>query len=313
MPEIQIEPPFSLSTEALDSLRLDAQAVSPEKAKEFQAVVVEAYEIFLKKFEKLFSQRETIPAELMKDRFILVDKATIGMFMNTWEVQVNQEYSDGDVLEKLTKPYTDFLVRNNYPLEPTSQTLQSWLDSLGEDERSIVEDIGRQRQERKGSTYIAEGETGTFRAYHREGHFLVGIPIELWESLESENQRELVGQHGSLEKAKEFVDRAAWLNLILHELTHLHQKDSDTSIPLWLKELQAYWVGRELAEPDSQLHKPDFDQRADFFQSLLDKYPDLHQVLLELNQGYNQFTLYSVLKEVPEEKVRELFPDYRDK
>lgn len=303
---------FSLDTDQLDAIRLEAQSVSPEKQKEFQNVVEEAYELFLKKFGKLFSQREIIPPGIIKDRFILVDQETMKMFVDTWEGTHQQQYSEDNVLEKVTKPYIHFLESRNCSLEPTNETLQEWLSSLSVEERNEVESIISSKTD-KGAMYIAEGETGTFRAYHREGQFIVGIPIELWESINLQNKANITSQQGNEENAKKFVDRAIWLNLILHEITHLYQDDIDRELPLWLKELQAYWVGRELVDPDLQVSIPDFDKRADFFQSLIDEYPDLCQVIFDLNRGKNRFTLYSILKKVPEEKIKELFPDYREK
>lgn len=301
--------PFSLDTDQLEALRLEAQSVSPEKQREFQAVVEEAYKLFLAKFVELFSQREIISPDIMKNRFILVDQETMKLFMDTWEGTHQLQYSEDTVLEKISNPYIHFLESHNYSLKPTNETFQEWLNSLSVEERNEVESILSSKTG-KGATYIAEGETGTFGTYHREGQFIVGIPIELWESLGRQNRANIISQQGSEEKAKKFVDRAIWLNLILHEITHLYQDDTDRELPLWLKELQAYWVGRELVDPDLKVSITDFDKRADFFQSLLDKYPDLHQVILSLNRGKNLSTLYSVTKDVPEGKIKELFPNY---
>lgn len=302
---------FYLDTETLDALRLEAQAISPKEAQEFREVVDEAYELFLKKFNKLFTQREVIPPETMKERFVLVDPDTMKVFLETWKTTHDREYDDHDVMEHITKPFVRFLQNNGSSMKPTKEAFLEWLKSLPAETRTQVEDIISYESEEAGFTYVPEGETGTFKAYHREGHFIVGIPIDLWESLNSENRIELVDQHQDEESARKFVRRATWLNLVLHEITHLYQDDTDSEVPLWLKELQAYWVGRQLVDPESQLHLPDFDKRADFFQTLLYQYPDLHEVILELNRGKNRHTLYRIRQLVSEDQIKELFPDYR--
>jgi len=60
MPEQTSRETWVLTTEDLDAIRLDAQTADPESNKEFQDVVVEAYEIFVAKFGPLFTEGELI-------------------------------------------------------------------------------------------------------------------------------------------------------------------------------------------------------------------------------------------------------------
>lgn len=253
MSEVSENQSFSLDVDALDALRLEVQSVSPEKSQEFQAIVEEAYKIFLKKFGELFSQREIIPIDQMKDRFILVDKETMETFIDEWKNTRSNE----------------------------------------------------------SSTYLAEEDIGTFRAYHSKGHFVVGIPIELWEAMNPQTKNSMIAQQGNEVQARKLLNQATWLNFCLHEITHLFQDNFDANIPLWLKELQAYWVARNLVAIDLRFNKPDFDARADFFQLLLNEYPDLHHVLLDLKRGKNIYTLQGIIKRVSKAKIYELFPNYR--
>jgi hypothetical protein len=304
---------FRLSSEELDALRMEAQSVSPERQREFEAIVDEAYTLFITKFQKLFSQREMIPKVEMKKRFVLIDSETMRAFAASWQSDSIAEKDSEEVTQLMVvESLSTFAERNKINLsEFTEADLKQWLSELPSNKQRQFENYFKTRSKVEGSSYLPEDEVGTFRAYNREGNFVIGMPIEVWEGLSEQNKTALIQKEGSLEKARKFVEKAAWLNIALHEICHLYQDDKDESLPLWLKELQAYWIGRELVPMDLQFHRSDFDARADEYQALLDKYPDLHSCLLDLNRGKNLATVQSAKNDVTNERIMELFPDYK--
>jgi hypothetical protein len=256
IPEEEItEPdgPFSLDKEAMESLRLEAQSISPEEQAEFQEIISDAYRIFLNKFREYIDN--PLDASDVARRFILSDEETKALFDEAWP-------------------------------------------------------------DNKGKTIIKyhAGES-LFRAYNSEGQYVVGIPQNVWDKLTEKNKEVIIQQNGGNEEmAKKFVKKALHQNFILHEITHLYQPgDEKVDIPLWLRELQAYWVGRELADENSRVHSEYYDKLADFFQKLLDKYgDDVHKLCLSKARGHNTFVLYKIKEEFTPEIQADLFPDYRE-
>ncbi|MEO8581686.1 MAG: hypothetical protein ABI425_03845 [Patescibacteria group bacterium] len=243
---------FALEKEELESLRLEAQSISPEEKKEFDAIVKESYDRFLLKFGKYLDR--TIETTVIEDRFILTDAQTNEEFQNMWNVD-------------------------------PSKRVHKYADAIG-----------------------------IFRAFNSDGAFVLGVPQDVWPRLSDDNRMTIIAQTGNEDNAKKFVKKAYHRNIILHEITHLYQPGGEkaNSIPLWLHELQAYWVGRELCDEDSQVHNDEYDKRADFFQMLLDKYgDDVHALCLSKNKGHNEFTMYQIRKEFTLEVQQDLFPDYK--
>lgn len=102
----------------------------------------------------------------------------------------------------------------------------------------------------------------------------------------------------------------AWLNFALHEMTHLHQSEDEIIILLWLKELQAFWIARELPDQNERYFAPEFDARANFFQELLNSYPELNEILFRNDVSLSEATIKKVASEVEKSKILHLFPNY---
>ncbi|MEP7166465.1 MAG: hypothetical protein ABI758_00625 [Candidatus Woesebacteria bacterium] len=254
-----------------------------------------------------------IPLDEMKKRFVLVDPETMKAFTSNWKLDTIAEKDSEEVTPQvIVESYSTFIKeKGKNATDLTEANLEQWLSGIPEIDRRKFENFFKSRLKSESASYIPEDEVGTFRAYNSEGSFVIGIPIETWENISEQNRETLMREEGSIEKAKKFVEKATWLNMVLHEIVHIHQDDEDESLPLWLKELQAYWVGRELVPVAMQYHTPDFDRRADAYQKLLDKYNDLQSCLLSLNRGKNQATVYHVKKEISDGEVKKLFPHYR--
>ncbi|RJR30372.1 hypothetical protein C4564_00090 [Candidatus Microgenomates bacterium] len=158
-----------------------------------------------------------------------------------------------------------------------------------------------------------EDDPGVFRAFSSEGNFVVGIQNDVWDRLSPENQNDIISNTGSESNARKFVKKAIHQNYVLHEMTHLYQSvGQDTQIPLWLYELQAYWVGRELSDEDTRVHNSLYDSRADYFQELLDEHgEELLQVCFSRNTGYNKLILHRAKSQFTEKTQKKLFPDYK--
>lgn len=146
------------------------------------------------------------------------------------------------------------------------------------------------------------------RAFVNEGNHVVTFPDDPWKDLP--NKSEFVTGGRSEKDAKSLVNNAIRTNMILHEMTHLYQDTKNGEPPLWFCEAQAYWVGREAAPEDTQVHTDFFDQAANFYQLLLDKYgkDEIHRA--GFNKVKNGYILSRLKKEFTPEIRKRIFPNY---
>lgn len=154
-------------------------------------------------------------------------------------------------------------------------------------------------------------DRGAGRAFVDRGNFCILLPVDLWSTISKKHRHRIIKETKSPSEndAKNLVNRSLRTNTLFHEINHLYQDPDGNRLPLWLREAQSYWVGRELADENIQFHTPEFDAIADFYESLVKKYgDDVHKVCFGTQM--NSFITYQVLHEFTPEIQQRIFPNY---
>jgi hypothetical protein len=129
--------------------------------------------------------------------------------------------------------------------------------------------------------YTEEGEKGYMREYHgSEGGFVAGFlpQDQIWKVQSEDDKSRLVAQFGSEEEARATIKDLASMYITLHEVAHTYQ---NPELPLQFKEAGAYYYARAIMQKQQwgSFSVDNYDQPADFYSSLEDKYgDDIHKL-----------------------------------
>lgn len=234
---------FELESEALDSIRVESQSISPQDQGQIERLIIRLHSKFIETMFPFLAW--DIDPQLMAKKFITTNPEMFDEFIGNW-------------------------------IDTRGRVVQSYFDSQGD-----------------------------ARAFQDEGNFVAGLQADLWRYLPEEQWDTLLKEKGVSEK-----ELAAQLrelqqsHIILHEMTHLYQMNSELT-PLWLMECQAYWMVRGIMQTEMS------EAVAGFFQFILDKYGDEVHMLC-FGKSTNQTLAAKLLGEFTPEIQKTIFPEYRE-